>query len=52
MCCEPSGYKHSEINGECPKCEEPIVDGDAFEQCSYSPVECDACGWQPCDQSC
>jgi len=52
MCCEPSGYKEEEINGECPICGSPTVDGDAFEQCGYSHVECEQCGYAPCDDSC
>ena len=52
MCCEPTGYKEEELNGECPACGQPTVDGDAYESCGYSPVECEVCGWRPCDGSC
>jgi uncharacterized protein (DUF983 family) len=52
MCCSPSGYLMDEINGECPNCGEPTVDGDAYENCTYSRRECDVCGWSPCDDSC
>lgn len=52
MCYTPSGYKVSEINGECEECGEPTIDGDAYECCAYSLVECETCGWQPCNQSC
>jgi hypothetical protein len=52
MCCSPSGYRKEEINGECPDCGEPTVDGDAYESCSYSRLECKECGWRPCDLSC
>jgi hypothetical protein len=52
MCCEPSGYKKEEINGECPDCGGPTVDGCAFEYCSYSPEDCKTCGCRPCDLSC
>lgn len=52
MCCEPTGYKESEIDGECPICWSPTVGGDAYEQCAWSPVECEECGWAPCDGSC
>lgn len=52
MCCEPSGFKKEEINGVCPDCGEPTVDGDAFECCGYSPVVCKTCGDAPCDGSC
>ena len=52
MCCAANEYHESEINGECEKCGERTVDGDAFDTCSFSPVECDECGWAPCDGSC
>lgn len=52
MCCSPIEYDPSEINGVCEKCETPTVDGVAAEGCSYSPVECQECGWSPCDLSC
>lgn len=52
MCWFPSGYLMDEINGECPNCGEPTVDGNAYEKCTYSPIECDVCGWAPCDDSC
>jgi hypothetical protein len=52
MCCDDYGYNVNEIDGECPDCGEPTVDGDAFRSCSYSPVECERCNWRPCDQSC
>jgi len=29
-----------------------LLNGDAFESCGYSPVECETCDWRPCDQSC
>ena len=51
-CCEPNGFEKSEIDGVCPDCEEPTVGGEAFVNCSYSPIECRTCGWSPCDQSC
>lgn len=52
MCCDPSGYTENEINGVCPDCGEPTVDGDAFEQCAWSRCACETCGWRPCDESC
>ena len=52
MCCSNTDYKESEINGECPACGEPTVDGCAYDSCSYSPVQCETCGNAPCDQSC
>lgn len=27
-------------------------DGRAIEGCCYSPVDCDTCGYRPCDNSC
>ena len=52
MCCESSGYSEREIDGKCPECDEPTCDGDAYEQCEYSTVDCDTCGYTPCDGSC
>ena len=52
MCCSANDYKIEQINGECEVCGEDTVDGDAFESCGYSPVECDVCDSVPCDQSC
>jgi hypothetical protein len=52
MCCEPIGFKESEIDGECPDCGTFTVDGEAFEQCAYSPILCKTCNWAPCDGSC
>lgn len=53
MCCwNPSGYKEEEINGVCPICGEPTVDGDAYEQCAWSSEKCEVCHWAPCDGSC
>lgn len=51
-CCASTEYRCEEINGKCPECDEPTVDGDAYEQCSYSPKQCETCGWRPCDGSC
>jgi hypothetical protein len=52
MCCEKTNYKESEINGECPVCGEPTVDGEAYDICAWSPVVCEECGNAPCDGSC
>ena len=46
-----SSYK-SEVNGECPDCGMPTVDGKAASGCYYSPVSCDTCGHRDCDGSC
>lgn len=52
MCCEPIYFPKEDINGECPECGTPTVDGQAAVGCYYSPVECKLCGWKPCDGSC
>ena len=52
MCCDNTGYKEKEIDGECSNCGEPTVGGDAYDQCYYSPVECETCNFAPCDGSC
>lgn len=52
MCWEWSWYSEEEINWHCKKCGNSTVDGDAYECCTYSPCECDKCGWSPCDGSC
>lgn len=52
MCCSNTGYTRSEINGECPDCGEPTVDGNAYDCCDYSTIQCETCGWAPCNESC
>ena len=53
-CCSPyDPYKDEDVKGYCPDCGTPVdEDGDALEGCTYSPVDCKTCGWQPCDLSC
>lgn len=51
MCCDSYNYS-DEVDGECPDCGEPTVDGEAAAGCNYSPVICDTCGHRPCDESC
>ena len=51
-CCDGWHYDDNEVDGECPDCGCPTVDGQAQEGCNYSPVECKTCGWAPCDLSC
>lgn len=51
MCCEPCGAE-GKVNGECPECGAPTVDGEAKEICEYSPVDCPVCGSAPCEGSC
>lgn len=52
MCCDGWHEPDCEVDGECPDCGEPTVDGVAQTGCNYSPVACDTCGWRPCDWSC
>jgi len=54
MCCEPVTRieDKSQIDGECPECGSPTVEGLAAYGCYYSPIACDTCKWQPCDGSC
>jgi hypothetical protein len=51
-CCEDHGYDEKDVDGECPDCGGPTVEGDAVDQCGYSPVTCETCNSRPCDQSC
>ena len=51
MCCDARGAE-GEPNGICPECGEPTVDGESIEICAWSPVECEVCGYAPCDGSC
>jgi hypothetical protein len=53
MCCA-DGWDHGDakINGVCPDCGRPTVDGDAVYGCHYSPILCHTCGFSPCDGSC
>jgi hypothetical protein len=53
MCCAAMGWEEGDVvNGECPECGADTVDGDAYEQCSYSPTLCELCNDSPCDGSC
>ena len=52
MCCSNTGYSRDEIDGICPDCGEPTVDGCAYDACEYSSIECKTCGYAPCDESC
>ena len=51
-CADGWDYGEENVNGKCPKCEQPTVDGHAVSGCNYSPVICKVCGDAPCDQSC
>lgn len=52
MCSESWNHGQGQINGECPNCETPTVDGEAAEGCCWSPVICQTCGDAPCTGSC
>ena len=51
-CCDPWSSHVDEVNGECPDCGMPTVDGFAAHGCSYSPCVCETCRYKPCDGSC
>jgi hypothetical protein len=51
-CCDYWSTPVDEVNGICPECEHPTVDGDAASGCHYSPTSCGICGHQRCDQYC
>ena len=51
-CCDGWHYEDNEINGECPECGNPTVDGQAQSGCYWSSVVCKTCGDAPCDLSC
>ena len=53
-CSDPGIIEDKEIKGSCTDCGSDINEDDqAIEDfCSYSPLECDKCGFQPCDWSC
>lgn len=52
MCSDGWKYDADEVNGKCPECGMETVDGVAKEGCNWSPVECETCGYRPCDGSC
>ena len=52
MCAEGWSYDDSEVDGVCPDCECPTVDGQAQSGCAYGQVQCHTCGDAPCDQAC
>ena len=52
MCSDGWYSEESEIDGECPDCGEPTVEGVAASGCNYSPMVCETCGARPCDGSC
>lgn len=52
MCSEGWCYSDKEVDGKCEECGESTVAGEAQSGCYYSPVECNTCGWRPCNGSC
>jgi len=39
--------------GSCIHCQGPVnKDGESIDVCSYSSVQCEVCGFAPCDLSC
>lgn len=52
-CCDGIEWeKDDKPDGVCPACGEPTLEGQAWEVCNYSPIECHTCGDAPCDGSC
>ena len=51
-CCDGWSSSMDEIDGLCPDCGHPVVEGSSASGCHYSPEECSTCGWCPCDGSC
>lgn len=57
MCCEDyelGDVKDRPLNLKCYACDGHVDSkGQSLESsCAWSPIDCDACGWQPCDGSC
>lgn len=52
MCADGWYSDDSEVDGVCPDCGMPTVDGVAQYGCNWSPVDCQTCGSSPCDDSC
>lgn len=54
MCCDPAIVDDKVIVGQCADCDSDInQDGQCVDDsCSYSPLDCETCGCQPCDLSC
>lgn len=53
-CCDgwELDVEEDDVEGECPDCCEPTVNGSAKTGCNHSPVCCKTCGSAPCDESC
>ena len=52
MSCCGSFELEEKPDGECPECGMDTFEGQSTEGCSYSPTECEKCGYSPCDGSC
>lgn len=61
MCCDPGGATVDDPKTErledCPECGCEAVTSDGVnynstDVCGYSPLQCERCGWRPCDDSC
>jgi len=55
MCCSPmyDGPSKVRVCDVCSECASDLDEyGEPIDGCTYSPVACDTCGWQPCDGSC
>ena len=51
MCCASRDCT-DEPYGFCPDCGQATQEGDAVEQCAYSPTICPTRNHAPCDGSC
>ena len=51
-CSEGWSSKANEVNGECPDCGYPTVDGEAASGCDWSPISCETCGHRQCTGAC
>ena len=51
-CCDGWSSDDKEVDGECPICGMPTVDGIAAYGCHWSPISCDICKHRGCDLSC
>jgi len=57
-CCDPKWEQeeHDELYvGQCSECGADVDEhGQSvdMEDCNYSPVICEKCGYRPCDQYC
>ncbi len=52
MCADGWHYDDELVNGKCPDCGMPTVDGEAQYGCNHSPIDCNTCGSRTCDQYC